>query len=113
MKTSKPKAAVIAAVIATLALVAYGIDTEDPKTLTTVVRLVSDGQTVAELRIMKSAEVQMVGDIEVTTGTEKQRGTVQGHDGARLEISVAGGKSVTVSAEKMTFEMPVTKTQQK
>jgi len=74
----------------------------------TLLRLKSNGEIVAELRILKDtkAKVDMNGQIKFRLSGNIQRATLTNSKGeASLRIALAGGLPVEIKAEQIDFEM--------
>lgn len=108
------RVAVVASIVA-LSLVAavYGIEgpkwngqpwKENP----TLLRLKSNGETVAEIRILKGtkAKVEMNGQIKYALFGKIQRASLTNSKGeASLRILLEGGQPVEIKADQIDFEM--------
>src|SRR5436190_20626351 len=101
-------AAAITIVGLSLAAALYAIDGHPWKENPTLLRLKSNGETVAELHILKStkAKVDMNGKIKIKQVSGIQRATLINEKGeAQIRITLEGGEPVQIRAEQIDFEM--------
>jgi hypothetical protein len=107
MKKTIRAALAVSVALGTAAAV-YAVGGQPWKENPTLLLLKSNGETVAELRILKGtkAKVEMDGQIKIKQLGNIQRATLTNSKGnAPLRIVVEGAKPIEIKADQIEFEM--------